>query len=189
MYDILIGILMCSLETTQAKLAALYAKQGRAQQFTTQADRDRYLSDEIKALKAYEKTQQKRVDELKKDLNGAKKNMTEVLSRSQAAIQQEDDRRTKFKEMSQEVLDLRTKVDTLQEQRKWVVQIPFPCVADLRDLWREDAKLSSTVTNAREQLGSSERALQGMMDKVRSNGIGHCEWFASCEAVCTATQP
>ena len=37
-----------------------------------------------------------------------------------------------------------------------------------RDLWREDGKLGQTVANARENLQSNERALQGMMDKVSS---------------------
>lgn len=35
-----------------------------------------------------------------------------------------------------------------------------------RDLWREDAKLDSTVAHAREELRTAERALAGMMDKV-----------------------
>lgn len=37
-----------------------------------------------------------------------------------------------------------------------------------RDLWREDGKLGQTVANARENLQSNERALQGMMDKESS---------------------
>lgn len=35
-----------------------------------------------------------------------------------------------------------------------------------RDLWREDAKLETTVSHAKEQLRESERTLSGMMDKV-----------------------
>jgi structural maintenance of chromosome 3 (chondroitin sulfate proteoglycan 6) len=35
-----------------------------------------------------------------------------------------------------------------------------------RDLWREDGKLGQTVSNAKAELDSAERALQGMMDKV-----------------------
>jgi structural maintenance of chromosome 3 (chondroitin sulfate proteoglycan 6) len=36
-----------------------------------------------------------------------------------------------------------------------------------RELWREDGRLSQTVSNAKEQLQTNERALHGMMDKVR----------------------
>ena len=39
-----------------------------------------------------------------------------------------------------------------------------------RDLWREDAKLGQTVSNAKEQLQINERALHGMMDKVSIDG-------------------
>lgn len=39
-----------------------------------------------------------------------------------------------------------------------------------RDLWREDAKLESTVGHAREELKAAERHLAGMMDRVRTRG-------------------
>jgi hypothetical protein len=34
------------------------------------------------------------------------------------------------------------------------------------ELWREDGRLSQSVSNAKEQLQTNERALYGMMDKV-----------------------
>ena len=106
------------LDVTQAKLAVLYAKQGRAQQFTSQAARDKYLDDEIEALRAYEQTQQSRVEELSRDVDGAKEHMAEVLARSESSTQQDEDRRKQLKEMSQEVTELRAKVDAMQEKRK-----------------------------------------------------------------------
>jgi structural maintenance of chromosome 3 (chondroitin sulfate proteoglycan 6) len=36
-----------------------------------------------------------------------------------------------------------------------------------RDLWREDAKLETTVGHARDELRTAERTLATMMDKVR----------------------
>lgn len=35
-----------------------------------------------------------------------------------------------------------------------------------RELWREDGKLGQTVSNARNEMQTAERGLQGMMDKV-----------------------
>ena len=35
-----------------------------------------------------------------------------------------------------------------------------------RELWREDGKLGQTVANARSEMQTAERSLQGMMDKV-----------------------
>ena len=98
----------------------LSAKQGRAQQFTTKAARDKYLSDEIKSLKAYESTQQKRVRDLSTDVEGAKEHLAGVLERSQEQTQKNEERREKLRGMGEEVTALRARVDEMQEQRKWV---------------------------------------------------------------------
>jgi len=96
----------------------LNAKQGRGKQFTTKAARDKYLSDEIKSLKAYERTQQTRVEELSRDVDGAKGHLAEVLSKSEEQSQKNADSREKLKSMSEEVTSLRSRVDEMQEQRK-----------------------------------------------------------------------
>lgn len=44
--------------------------------------------------------------------------MAEVLARSESSTQQDEDRRKQLKEMSQEVTELRAKVDAMQEKRK-----------------------------------------------------------------------
>ncbi|KAK4689553.1 structural maintenance of chromosome 3 (chondroitin sulfate proteoglycan 6), partial [Tremellales sp. Uapishka_1] len=146
-----------TLDSTQSKLQVLYAKQGRAQQFTTQAARDSYLNEEIKSLKAYEKAQQKRVDDLNKDVEGAKGQLAEVMAKSQELRRDEEERRDNLRKMGEEVSELKVQVDGMQEQRK--------------ELWREDGKLGQTVTNARSEMQSAERSLQGMMDKDTSNGL------------------
>ena len=135
----------------------LYAKQGRAQQFTTQAARDQYLSDEIKQLKAYEKTQTRRISDLEGEVDGAKAQLSAAAERSAEQTQKDEERREKLRQMAEEVATHRAKVDSMQEQRK--------------ELWREDGKLGQTVANAREQLQTHERALQGMMDKDTANGL------------------
>jgi structural maintenance of chromosome 3 (chondroitin sulfate proteoglycan 6) len=107
-----------SLDITQSKLQVLYAKQGRAQQFTTQAARDRYLNDEIKSLKAYEKAQQTRVDDLKKDVEGAKAHLADAMARSEEGRKGDDERRERLKTMGEEIARLRSQIEGLQEQRK-----------------------------------------------------------------------
>lgn len=109
-----------SLETTQSKLSVLYAKQGRAQQFTTQAARDKYLRDEIASLKAYETTQQKRVNDLTTEVENAKQNLDEVLGKNEEQSQKSEERRDRIRNMSEEVTALKEKADGMQEQRKCV---------------------------------------------------------------------
>ncbi|WVR06340.1 hypothetical protein IAU60_003371 [Kwoniella sp. DSM 27419] len=146
-----------ALETTQAQLAVLFAKQGRAQQFPNQAARDRYLNGEIKSLKNFEKDQQKRVNALETDAESAKNQLNEVLSKSAEQAREEDARRANLKRMSEEVTSLKANLDGMQEQRK--------------ELWREDGKLGQTVSNAKGEMDNAERSLLGMMDKDTSNGL------------------
>jgi structural maintenance of chromosome 3 (chondroitin sulfate proteoglycan 6) len=108
------------LETTQSKLSVLYAKQGRAQQFTTQAARDEYLRNEITSLRAYETTQQQRVDDLTTEVENAKQYLDEVLAKNEEQSQKSEARRDRLKSMSEEVTALKEKVDGMQEQRKCV---------------------------------------------------------------------
>jgi structural maintenance of chromosome 3 (chondroitin sulfate proteoglycan 6) len=96
----------------------LYDKQGRVQRFTTQAQRDKWLNDDIKSLNAYEKAQSKRVEDLKKDLEGANKQLAEVMERSDEHVRNEEERRDNLRKMSEEVTELKKRVDDMQEQRK-----------------------------------------------------------------------
>ena len=108
------------LSTTQSKLNVLYSKQGRSQQFATQAARDRYLNDEIKALRAHEKAQLKRVEGWRNDVEGAKTQLVGVVARSEEHKQNEEERRENLRRMGQEVSELKAAVDGMQEQRKCV---------------------------------------------------------------------
>ena len=106
------------LDTTQSNLQVLYSKQGRAQQFTTQVARDRYLNDEIKSLRGHETTQQKRVQDLGEDVAGAKVQLSEVVDRAEEQSRTEEERRENLRKMGQEISDLKHTVDGQQEQRK-----------------------------------------------------------------------
>lgn len=96
----------------------LYDKQGRSQQFRTQAERDTFLNAEIKSLKVYEKTQQKRIDDLKKDVDGAKESLADVIAKSEELQRGEDERRDMLRKMSEEVTQMKATVDGMQEKRK-----------------------------------------------------------------------
>nr|XP_019012757.1 chromosome associated protein [Kwoniella pini CBS 10737]OCF51538.1 chromosome associated protein [Kwoniella pini CBS 10737] len=146
-----------TLESTQSKLAVLFAKQGRAQQFPTKAARDQYLRGEINSLTEYETDQQRRVDSLREVVENAKEQLSEAVARSAQRGREEDERRGNLRRMAEEVSALKGNLDGMQERRK--------------ELWREDGKLGQTVSNARSELDSAERAILGMMDKDTSNGL------------------
>lgn len=115
------------LDNTSARLAVLFAKQGRSRQFASQAARDRYLDDEIKSLKTYERGQQTRVTDLQTSVEGAQSQLSAVSARATRNTETEAERREQLKEMSEQAATLRKKVDEMQEQRKSV-----PCQMNFR---------------------------------------------------------
>lgn len=108
------------LEPTQSKLSVLFAKQGRAQQFATQAARDEYLRDEIESLQEHEKNQTERVEILQKEVAGAKEQLAELSSKSDQQAQSENDRRENLKKMNEEVAQLQKNIASMHEQKKYV---------------------------------------------------------------------
>lgn len=80
-------------------------------------------------------------------------------SRQQAT--EDAERRENLKTMGEEMSRLKAEVDGMQEQKK--------------SLWREDGKLSQTVSNAKATMDEAQRTLQGMMDKV---SLGFCARLA-----------
>ncbi|KIR29832.1 chromosome associated protein [Cryptococcus deuterogattii 99/473] len=146
-----------ALEPTQSKLSVLFAKQGRAQQFATQAARDEYLRDEIESLQEHEKNQTERVEILQKEVAGAKEHLAELSSKSDQQAQSENDRRENLKKMNEEVAQLQKSIASMHEQKK--------------ELWREEGKLTQTEVNAKSEMEAAERLLMGMMNKDTSNGL------------------
>jgi structural maintenance of chromosome 3 (chondroitin sulfate proteoglycan 6) len=122
-----------SLDATQSRLAVLYAKQGRAKTFKSKAERDSYLTDEIKSLKAHERAQGARVDQLNADLGSAKRQLGEVTARAASEEEEEEDRREGLRKMADEVAALKKQMEEMQEERKWVRRVDRRAWADGQD--------------------------------------------------------
>ncbi|KAL7423161.1 Structural maintenance of chromosomes protein 3 [Cryptotrichosporon argae] len=146
-----------TLEETQAQLQVLYAKQGRSRRFKSKRERDQFLNNEIQQLQAYETQQQQTVADLGADVEGAKAQLAEATHVVEQQNVDEEERRNQLRQMAEEVNKLRVDLDGMQEQRK--------------ELWREDGKLAQSVSNAKGEMDTAERTLQGMMDKDTSIGL------------------
>lgn len=96
----------------------LYAKQGRAKTFKSKAERDKYLTDEIKSLKAHEKAQGARIEQLNADLGSAKRQLGEVTARAASEEEEEEERRDGLRKMADDVAGLRKQMEEMQEERK-----------------------------------------------------------------------
>ncbi|KDQ11977.1 hypothetical protein BOTBODRAFT_113479 [Botryobasidium botryosum FD-172 SS1] len=145
------------LDEAKGRLQALYAKQGRISQFNTRAERDAFLQNEITSYRGSEQKVQGDLEALARELETSATNLVELVQRSDDAEHGLEDRRRRLKELSDEIHQLSEEKTGLTEQRK--------------DLWREDAKLDSTVNHARDEFRKAERNLASMMDKDTGSGL------------------
>ncbi|PIL33483.1 hypothetical protein GSI_04106 [Ganoderma sinense ZZ0214-1] len=130
------------LDEARARPEALYAKRGCLDKFWTKAERDRYLRAEIASMQQFRTGQADALVGLEQELARAKQSLAEVNSSINATQAKAEDARKQTDET---------------ERRK--------------ELWREDAKLESLVTNAADELRGAERTLASMMDKNTGNGL------------------
>ncbi|KAG8878903.1 Structural maintenance of chromosomes protein 3 [Tulasnella sp. 332] len=145
------------LDEVQARLEALGLKQGRVARYTSKAERDKFLKKEIASIESYERSQRLNTDETRAELTGLQNRLQEIERKGEEVIQNLDDRRERLRAIGEQLNGLREENSKLVESRK--------------DLWREDAKLDSTVSHAREELRTAERTLAGMMDKDTGSGL------------------
>ncbi|KAH9942278.1 structural maintenance of chromosome protein 3 [Epithele typhae] len=145
------------LDRARAQLDALYAKRRRLDKFRTKAERDRYLKAEIAGMEQFRKTQAAALVNLEQDLARAHQSLAEVNEGIQATQAKSEDGRTQVREIGERIAALKDEQAEKTERRK--------------ELWREDAKLESLVTQAADELRGADRSLAGMMDKDTGNGL------------------
>ncbi|KAB2580109.1 Chromosome segregation protein sudA [Lasiodiplodia theobromae] len=135
----------------------LLAKQGRQSQFRSKRERDDWLKKEIDEVnvslatrKAIAMQTSEDITELEKDIGRLETEIAELRS----SIENRGD---SMQNISEEVQKAKEERDQLSDQRK--------------DLWREEAKLDSVISNAQQELNRAERFLSHMMDQNTSRGL------------------
>ncbi|KAG5634871.1 hypothetical protein H0H81_000460 [Sphagnurus paluster] len=145
------------LDEASARLAALFAKQGRATKFRTKAERDSYLKQEIVSMEQYQKAQSAALEATNNDLETARRSLAEIDSQINEVMNKIDDGRKRVRDLAEQAAGLKEEHSEFVEQRK--------------ELWREDTKLVSIVGRATDELRTAERLLAGMMDKDTGAGL------------------
>ena len=135
----------------------MYEKQGRLTRFRTRAERDTFLRSEITSLHSYQASQTTNLEVAKADLEAARTKVHELAERTQGVQGRLEDRRERVRTIGEELTGIKEKHSELVEKRK--------------ELWREDARLTNTVTHAENELRQHERDLASMMDKVNINSL------------------
>ena len=145
------------LSQLQATFSALQAKQGRASQFSTAAERDRWLKQEIGTIETTQKLQQGQAMDAEATLNAT----NERIGTLQAQAQTLEQAQTESKAREQECLA------ALQEAKK-----ARDVATDARkELWRAEGKIETALSSISEQISQSERTVQSSMDLATWQGL------------------
>ncbi|KAK9764937.1 Structural maintenance of chromosomes protein 3 [Basidiobolus ranarum] len=145
------------LENGELQLQSLYAKQGRSTQFSSKAQRDRWLKKEISDIQSTFSVQTAQMSDLESEIQSLIERKASIENECRAIRERLDQRKLNLDTHSSEINQLKVQRDEQTDKRK--------------ELWREDAKFDSVVSNCREELRRNERTLTSAMDKNTSSGL------------------
>ncbi|KAJ6073273.1 hypothetical protein N7467_011358 [Penicillium canescens] len=134
----------------------LYAKQGRNSRFKNKSERDKWLNMEVRESNNSIKAVQNVVSQTKEDIQELETEIARLEPETELLRQQIDGRGDTMHTVDQQVQDAKDERDRLMDQRK--------------ELWREEAKLDSVLSNASQEVDRAERNLSSMMDNNTSRG-------------------
>ncbi|CAG7981883.1 unnamed protein product [Penicillium olsonii] len=134
----------------------LYAKQGRNSRFKNKSERDKYLNMEIRESHNSIKSVQGVVSQTQEDMQELESTIAALEPETEQLREQIDGRGDTMHSVDQKVQEAKDERDRLMDQRK--------------ELWREEAKLDSVISNASQEADRAERSLSSMMDHNTSRG-------------------
>ncbi|KAJ5826391.1 Chromosome segregation protein SudA [Penicillium riverlandense] len=135
----------------------LYAKQGRNSRFKNKSERDKWLQMEIRESHTSIKSVQGVVTQTQEDIKELESEIASLEPETERLRKQIDGRGDSMHSVDQQVQSAKEERDRLMDQRK--------------ELWREEAKLDSVLSNASQEVDRAERNLSQMMDHTTSRGI------------------
>ncbi|PYH95274.1 chromosome segregation protein SudA [Aspergillus ellipticus CBS 707.79] len=146
-------------QLTEAETARqrLYAKQGRNSRFRNKSERDKWLQAEIKDNYTSISTVQGVMAQTQEDIRDIENDIAVLEPEIERLRLQIDGRGDTIQSVEQQVQAAKDERDRLMDQRK--------------ELWREEAKLDSILSNASNEVERAERNLSHMMDHNTSRGI------------------
>ncbi|KAF3404764.1 Chromosome segregation protein sudA [Talaromyces pinophilus] len=145
------------LDQAETSRQRLYAKQGRNSRFKSKSERDKWLQKEIQETKNSIKAVNAVKTQTTEDIKDLQKTIESLEPEIENLRKQIDGRGDAIQSIEQEVQNAKDERDRLMDQRK--------------ELWREEARLDSVLSNSSQEVDRAERSLSHMMDNNTSRGI------------------
>ena len=145
------------LDTAEGTRRRLYEKQGRNARFRNKKERDDWLREQIDAsYPQLAKIKAVRV-QTAEDTAELEQEITDIEAEIEQMQEQLDSRGQGEDAIQKEIENTKAERDRLMDERK--------------ELWREDAKLDSVMSNAQNELRTAEKDLSKTMDQNTSRGL------------------
>lgn len=154
-------------ERTRARIAALYAKQGRAAQFPSQAARDEALEQQAEELAAFEATLRELQADTQRSVAAGEASLAQLGERRAALERRAEQRGHTLAQLGDAWRAAKQQRDELTERKK--------------ELWKSETKTDAALAHARDQLSAAQRALATTMDRATAAGIQAVEAIAQRE--------
>ncbi|KAL2002383.1 hypothetical protein VTN02DRAFT_51 [Thermoascus thermophilus] len=145
------------LDEAETSRQRLYAKQGRNSRFRNKSERDKWLQKEIRDTYTSISTVKAVKMQTAEDIKELENEIAALEPEVEALRKQIEGRGDTMQSMDQQVQAAKDERDRLMDQRK--------------ELWREEARLDSVLSNASQEVDRAERNLSQMMDHNTSRGI------------------
>lgn len=144
------------LQLKEQKKSELYARQGRGSQFTSKAERDAWIQNELKSLKKNINDKKQQIVRLKEDLQRDANRKAELEKKIDELTQELDNNRSSIDNQNKTYYDMKKKKDSLQNERN--------------ELWRQENSMQQNLNMLNDELAKKDHILRSMVGKTLLNG-------------------
>lgn len=144
------------LQLKEQKRSELYARQGRGSQFTSKAERDAWIQNELKSLKKNIADKKQQITRLKEDLQRDATRRGELEKKIDELTKELDNNRSSIDNQNKTFYDMKKKKDTLQNERS--------------ELWRQENTIQQNLAMLNDDLAKKDHTLRSMVGKTLLNG-------------------
>ncbi|XP_076317146.1 structural maintenance of chromosomes 3 [Tachypleus tridentatus] len=144
------------LSLKEQKRTELYAKQGRGSQFTSKAERDKWIQKELKSLQRAVKDKREQIERLQEDVSkdAEKKGMLE--QKIDELTKELENHRVSIDNQNKTYYEMKKRKDGLQNERN--------------ELWRQENAMQQNLGTLKEELSKKDQGLRSMTGKATLNG-------------------
>lgn len=135
----------------------LFGKQARTSQFKTVAERNKFLDEEIKSLRALALAKGKQAEHARAAVAKLQNTIKKAEEETEKETTDADDRRSRIAELQSEIVGMRDKMSQIQDAR--------------RDAWKDESVIDSRRADLKKEVQDAERQLFATTAKHTTKGI------------------